>query len=166
MNVNESDLPFGHAYVLKLEGFELEADPFSKLENLRLHPNNAVTTGRVKVRVAPHWVAPPQRDSLAYWSEPSDTVYWLVNVLTPGEYIVRGEMATRFRPARMYLDNGEDRLEFDTEPRDKYGEGVLKEYGRIYFANTGLHRVELGVRDAKDFPGIQRLWQIDMAPVD
>jgi alpha-L-fucosidase len=166
LKINKEEFAVKDAYVFKLENFELDADPFSKLEVLSLNANNATPTGQILVRKGNLKDGVMERNLLNHWSNPSDKAYWLVDVKTPGEYYVRGEMATRFHAARMVLKNGEDELRFETEPRDKYGEGVITDYGTISFKKTGLYRVELGLEDLLDFPGIQSFWQLELAPVD
>ncbi|AUP80855.1 alpha-L-fucosidase [Flavivirga eckloniae] len=166
-SIKEKDMPFKHAYVLKLEGFDLEAEPFSKLEVLHLNANNATTTGRIIVRKGNKKKdGSYERNRLYKWDNARDKAFWLVNVKVPGKYIVRGELATRFRAARMVLDNGEDTLKFSTIPSQNYGEGFLKDYGVINFSKTGIQKVELRLEDLNDFPGIQAFWQLELAPLD
>lgn len=167
MNISEGDMSFKHAYVLKIEGFELEADPFSKLEVISLNANNATITGHIQKRISGVNDGKIQKNGLQDWHNPWDKVYWLVNVKALGKYKVRGEFATRFEPARMELVTEEgETLKFETEPRTTYGESVIKDYGTINFTKTGLQRIELKVQDYENFPGIQRFWQIELAPVD
>lgn len=166
MDVKENDMPFKHAYVLKIEGFDLEADPFSKLEALKLDGDNATTTGHIQKRDLGIVEGEVHKVGLQSWHNPWDKAYWLVNVKVPGDYLVRGEFATRFHPARMMLSNGEDILKFSTEPSQTWGESILKDYGVLSFTKTGLYRIELRAQDYEKFPGIQRLWQLELAPVD
>ncbi|TGV04200.1 alpha-L-fucosidase [Flavivirga rizhaonensis] len=166
LGIKAGDLSFKHAYVFKIEGFDLKADPFSKLEVLNLNGNNATTTGHIQKRIVNPVDGKIQKNGLQNWHNAWDKAYWLVNVKVPGKYIVRGELATRFRAARMVLSNGEDALKFETEPRTKYGESVIKDYGVITFKKSGLYQIELKAQDFDNFPGIQRFWQIELAPLD
>ncbi|NMH88386.1 alpha-L-fucosidase [Flavivirga algicola] len=166
MGISQKEMPFKHAYVLKIEGFDLEADPFSKLEVIRLNADNATTTGHIVKRIGGVSNAKVQRNGLQNWHNPWDKVYWLVNVKTPGEYKVRGEFATRFKPARMVLKSQDDELKFETVPKTKYGVSVVKDYGSISFSKTGLYQIELKAQDYDNFPGIQRFWQIELAPLE
>lgn len=164
--IKESAMPVKNAYTFKMEGFELEADPFSKQEVLLLQAKNATTTGRIITRVGNIKDNKKERDRLYHWSNPNDKAYWLANVKVPGEYIVRAKLATRFRSAHMRLSNGEDELKFDTIPRQKHGEPVQKDYGTLSFSKPGLYRIEFSCYDFNNFPGIQGLWQIELAPLN
>lgn len=166
LDIKESDLPVPHAYVLKIENMDLQANPFSKLEVIRLHADNAAFTGHINIRKGNIKDNVKEENRIGYWSDQSDKIRWLVNVKKTGEYIVRAKMATRFRAADMALDNGEEVLKFSTEPRDKYGEPVEKDYGTIRFSKTGFQQIELRVEPMKDFPGVQGLWQIELAPLN
>lgn len=166
MSIREEALPVPHAYVLKIENFELQADPFSRLEVIRLHADNAAYTGRITLRKGNIQDNVKEENRLYKWSDPWDRVRWLVHVKLPGTYRVRAKMATRFRGATLALETGADRLVFTTEPRDTYGEPVEKDYGTISFPESGFQQVELRVEPTDDFPGIQGLWQIELAPID
>ncbi len=170
MPIEETDMELHEddAYVLKIEGFKLEADPFSKSEKITLSGDNATVTGEIKYRrggykMADGTLAPNGAD---HWDNQEDKIYWMIDVKTPGEYIVRADIATRFRAAEMYLSNGSDKLLFSTIPDDTYGVSHPTNYGTIYFDKAGLHTIELGVRPMDDFPGIQRFWNIELAPLD
>jgi alpha-L-fucosidase len=164
LSIKKEDFEVKDAYVFKIEDFDLEADPFSKLEVISLNARNATPTGQIVVRPKNEKIK-DERDYLYHWANPMDKVYWLVNVKEAGEYQVRAEIATRFKAARMILSNGEDQLKMVTEPRDKYGESVLKDYGIIRFNKTGLYQMELKIEDLNDFPGIQALKEIELAPL-
>lgn len=163
--VEEKQMPCSHAYVIKLEGFDLSPEPFALPERLLLTPLNATPTGDIIVRDPnPRNPKRKERHRLYHWGNPEDSVHWLVDVKKPGTYRVRAETCSRFRPGRLVIDNGEDRLAFSSSEAPLWGTPGIKDAGALHFSRTGLYQVNLRVDD-DDWPGCE-LWQIELAPVE
>lgn len=167
VKINSGGLKQAYAHVIKLEGFEFAAEPFSTLEVLYLNSDNATPTGDIITRPANHHGSTTvgERDILYHWDNPRDKIYWLVNVKQKGDYYVRGEFSSRFKGARLVLSHKDDELRFKTAPTKQWRPGILKDYGKISFKETGLYRIELRAEDLLEWPGAH-LWQIELAPVE
>lgn len=164
--IAEKDMPCSHAYVFKLEGFGFAVEPFALPERRLLTPLNATPRGTIAVR-APNLnnKKVKERYRLYKWSNPADTVHWLVDIKQPGEYQVRWETCSRFRSGAVEMSNGEDALEMKTHGAPFWAQpGSPQDQGTISFSRTGLYRIDLKVTD-DDWPGVE-LWQIELAPIE
>ena len=156
--------PCQHAFVLKLTGFTLAPEPFALPERCFLHPTNATPTGNVIVRPAnPNNKKIVERDRLYHWENPRDTIHWLINIKAPGDYLVRTETCSRFSPARLVLDNGEDSLKFKSADSLLWGTPGLQDSGKLHFSRSGLYQINLKAEDLDDWPRCE-VWQIELTP--
>lgn len=156
-DLEPSQRPCQYAYVFKLEGFDIQADPFYGPAALSLEAAAAVLEGE-RLRLQKH------RDcSWIIWEEPQEKIHWLVSVRKNGRYAVRLEGSAAIGPVSLALSWGSERLQFVFPRTDNWEMRRFAEAGIIRFPRAGVYHLTLQAGDLKNWRPLN-LCRIRLAP--
>ncbi|MEJ5260763.1 MAG: alpha-L-fucosidase [Anaerohalosphaeraceae bacterium] len=152
-----SQRPCQYAYVFKLEGFDIQADPFYGPDALVLEAAAALLEGERLHR--------REQSGLPriIWEDPQEKIHWLVSVRKAGRYAVRLEGSAAIGPVSLMLSWSSERLQF-VFPRTEGWETLrFAEAGTIRFPRAGVYHLTLQAGDLKNWRPVN-LGRIRLAP--
>lgn len=138
--------PCKYAYVLKLERFTAEVNPFMLPGSITLEPGQAVFEGdhiRAESKL--------NRDVIGFWDNPNERVHWLIRIPAAGRYAVRGEFSAGMGSSEIALKCGSETLQAAI-PRTADWDGTrFVDLGQLWFNRPGVYHLVLQAADFKNW---------------
>mgnify|MGYP003813980789 CR=1 FL=1 len=152
-----SQRPCSYACVFKLEGFDIQADPFYGPDALVLEAAAALLEGE-RLHRREHgglnWII---------WEDPQEKIHWLVHVRKPGRYAVRLEGSAAIGPVSLMVSCGSEKLRFGFPRTDDWEDLRFVEAGTIRFQRSGVYHLTLQTQDLKNWRPVN-LCRIRLTP--
>ncbi len=150
------DLPCKYAYVFKLSGFDLEADPFSKAQTISLKAAQAVLDGDTINLESKNG----SEDNIGFWDRTDEGAHWLVKINEPGSYLIKGSFAS-LAPSKLKLSIESQELAFEVPATGGWAKVKQVDIGTLQLAAPGIYHLKL-YPQAVGYNSVN-LWQIDLA---
>jgi alpha-L-fucosidase len=150
--------PCRYAYVLKLEGFAVEVNPFVLPDSIALSPGQAVFEGD-RIRVD----SKLGRECIGFWEDPKEQVHWLMRVRKPGRYSVRGEFSAGMGPSHVVLETETEKVRVIIPRTSNWESTRFVNLGDLSFSRPGVYHLTLRASDIKNWRPLN-VYRIQFAP--
>jgi alpha-L-fucosidase len=150
--------PCRYAYVLKMEGFAAEVNPFVLPDSISLGPGQAVFEGeriRVETKLG--------RECISFWEDPKEQVHWLMRVRKPGRYQVRGEFSAGMGPSQVMLETETEKLRIMIPRTSNWESTRFVNLGEFAFARPGVYHLTLRAADIRNWRPLN-VYRLQFAP--
>jgi alpha-L-fucosidase len=150
------DRPCQDAYVFKLTGFELEANPLYLPNATELTAETALLQGEQISLI----VRGGQRSRIGSWTSPDASAHWLLQIQEPGDYRVLCEAAAG-EASRLKLGGADGDLVFEVRTGQGRDNSVLIDAGTIRFEKSGVYHISLGAADRENWKPVS-VWKLQL----
>jgi hypothetical protein len=133
-----------YAYVYKLTGFRLEANPdalFHSPQAIQLLPDQATLEGHQKL------LGEGDLRSIGAWDMPKDRIHWLVRIKEPGTYKIRGKFSTAGGETKLTTSFGEQNVTAIITQTDGWLDAQYFNLGQFIFEKEGVYQMTLSPSD-------------------
>lgn len=155
----EDTMPCQYAYVFKINGFELQANPFALPGTVTLTAEQTVLDGQ-KIAVEE---AQKGRKNIGMWDNSADSIHWLARIPYAGEYRLRGEFASIRDSASLKIEAAGQTVAFEIPVTDNWADGRMVEMGTLNFEKEGVYHVVLSAKNPESHKPVN-VWQIQITP--
>ncbi len=129
-----------HAYVFKLTGFEIEANPealFHSPQAIHLSPEFATIEGNQRL------LGDGDLLNIGAWNIPKDRIHWLVRIKESGTYRIRGKLSTASGETNLTTTFGKEKSSATITPTDSWLEARYYDLGQFTFEKPGVYQMTL-----------------------
>ncbi len=150
--------PCQHAYVFKIEGFDLGSNLFALPDAVALTAEKAVLSGQ-QISLEE---SQKGRKNIGMWNNASESIHWLARIPKAGTYQLRGEFASAQGNVSLKIETDGQSVSFEVPGTANWSDGKMVKIGTMHFKKTGIYHVVLLTKKEESHKPVN-VWQIQFA---
>jgi alpha-L-fucosidase len=132
--------PGEYAFAFKLTSFKISLHPsarFAQPDAIRLEPGQATCEGALHMQVN------EGRPNIGFWDNSGDRLHWLVQVRSPGRYLLRGEFSSAYGASSLKVNVADQSRAADVPKTDGWFKPQFVSFGELRLEKAGVFHLVL-----------------------